>query len=431
MRSRQDVTHTEAQARYLEVRRATVSLCEPLETEDYVIQSMPDVSPPKWHLAHTSWFFETFLLCEFVPEYEPVQPAYRGLFNSYYLAVGDPHPRPQRGLLSRPTVRETLAYRCRVDERMLELLHDADEKSRAEVHRRVELGLHHEQQHQELLLMDIKHILSRNPLPPVYRQRPAGRPAGPPRLCWVEYAGDVYAFGSDGGGFSYDNERPRHRVYLQPFALANRCVTNGEYLEFMEAGGYERSASWLADGWATVQQQGWRAPLYWEKIAGEWHQFTLGGMQKVEEDEPVVHVSYYEADAYARWAGRRLPSEFEWELAARALPVQGTFMESGPLHPRPACGDAELLQMYGDVWEHTQSSYAGYPGYRPVSGALGEYNGKFMCGQFVQRGGSCATPGAHIRATYRNYFYPHQRWNFQGLRLARSLGEIDTGSAGG
>ncbi len=418
------------QPEYAGVRAATVALCAPLAVEDHVVQTMADVSPPKWHLAHTTWFFETFVLAQFVPDYRPVHPLYRTLFNSYYEAVGARHPRAERGLLSRPTVREVLDYRRHVDARIHDLLLRLPAEHENELCRRLVLGLHHEQQHQELLLVDIKHIFATNPLQPVYRAAPTGatQPVAP--LRWHPFAGGLLEFGHAGPGFAFDNESPRHRVFLAPFALADRCVSNGEYLEFIAEGGYERPELWLADGWAAVANGGWRAPLYWQERDGAWFEFTLSGSRPLRLDEPVVHVSYYEADAFARWRQARLPSEFEWELAAQSSPREGNFVESGALQPRPAHAPAlatasgrgstqGLRQIFGDVWELTRSDYAPYPGYRAPRGALGEYNGKFMSGQVVLRGGSCATPRSHIRATYRNFFYPHQRWNFQGLRLAQ------------
>ena len=416
------LTRNQAQVAYRDVRRTTLGLCEPLEIEDHVVQSMPDASPPKWHLGHTTWFFETFILAEFVPGYRPVHSLYRVLFNSYYVTVGERHPRPERGLLSRPSLGEVLDYRHRVDESILELLATMQAGFHPEIVRRLVLGLHHEQQHQELLLMDTKHLFSVNPLRPAYQRAPAASRAAATDQRWVEFPGGVHEFGHAGDGFAYDNEMPRHRVVLEPFALASRCVTNGEYLEFMADGGYERPELWLYDGWGTVEHAGWRAPLYWERIDADWHQFTLGGLRRVDPAEPVVHLSFFEADAYARWRECRLPSEFEWEQAAGALPRRGNFQESGTLHPVPASGTG-LEHIFGNVWELTRSDYAPYPGYRPLQGALGEYNGKFMSGQLVQRGGSCLTPASHIRATYRNFFYPHQRWNFQGVRLARDVRE--------
>ncbi|HEY8554350.1 MAG TPA: ergothioneine biosynthesis protein EgtB [Burkholderiales bacterium] len=405
-------------ASYREVRSATESLCRPLAVEDYCIQSMPDVSPPKWHLAHTSWFFETFLLKPYVPGYREFHPQYEYLFNSYYQAVGTPYPRPQRGLLSRPTVQEIYRYRAHVDAAMERLFADPPPPHAEAIAARTVLGLHHEQQHQELLLTDIKHIFAINPLKPPYAECPEAPRARPAPLGWHAHPGGVVEIGHAGEGFAFDNEAPRHRVYLRPFALASRLVTNGEYLEFMEAGGYERPELWLADGWNEARAQQWRAPLYWERRDGRWWTYTLGGMRPVREDEPVCHVSYYEADAYARWVGKRLPSEAEWEVVAADLPVTGNFSDRGLLHPTPAAAGAMPAQMYGDVWEWTASDYAPYPGYRPASGALGEYNGKFMCNQRVLRGGSCASPGSHLRPTYRNFFYAGTRWQFSGIRLA-------------
>lgn len=409
-------SRTSASTSYRAIRKQTEWLCQPLATEDYVVQAMPDVSPPKWHLAHTTWFFETFLLVPFSPAYRVYHPSYSYLFNSYYETVGAFYPRPQRGILARPTVEEVYAYRAYVDEHLLSAIETVGEEHWAEFARRLTLGLNHEQQHQELLLTDIKYNFAINPLRPAYRPATARPwPQAPPQR-WLEYPGGVDEIGFAGPGFAFDNELPRHRVYVGQYRLASRLVTNGEYLEFIESGGYERPELWLSDGWRTVRERGWKAPLYWEKIEGEWWVMTLSGMQKLNEHEPVCHVSFYEADAYARWVGKRLPTEAEWELAARHQPVQGNFVESGYLHPVPA--ERTATQFYGDVWEWTQSSYAPYPGYRPPAGPLGEYNGKFMCNQFVLRGGSCATPFSHIRPTYRNFFYPADRWQFTGIRLA-------------
>jgi ergothioneine biosynthesis protein EgtB len=408
---------------YLNVRRCTEALCEPLETEDYVIQAMPSASPAKWHLAHTSWFFETFVLEPFAPAHRPVHPGYRYLFNSYYEQVGEMHPRPQRGLLSRPTVAEVYRYRARIDEQILELLETAAAGQRGEIGRRLEIGLQHEQQHQELLLTDLQYNLSVNPLRPAYR---ADLPLPPERAVqpagWVEFPGGISELGHAGEGFAWDNELPRHRLLLQPFRLATRLVTAGEYLEFMDDGGYHRPELWLSDGWACLRESGWQAPLYWEPRADGWWRYTLAGMQPLNPAQPVCHVSYYEADAYARWAGRRLPLEGEWEQAAGSLPVTGNLADSGHLQPLPApAGGGLLQQMFGDVWEWTASPYTAYPGFRAPQGALGEYNGKFMSNQMVLRGGSCATPAGHIRPSYRNFFYPHERWQFQGLRLADNV----------
>ena len=403
---------------YRAVRQESENLCRPLATEDYCIQSMPDVSPPKWHLAHTGWFFETFLLVPFSPGYQRFHPQFEYLFNSYYETVGAQFPRPQRGLLSRPTVEEVYRYRAHIDAAMAELIYSVDEEQWEEIARRVTLGLHHEQQHQELFLTDLKHIFFVNPLRPAYREPPAPPQGRPVPLEWIEYPGGVIQIGHQGTGFAYDNEGPRHRVYLQPYALTARLVTNGEYLEFMEAGGYRRAKHWLSDGWRTVRERRWEAPLYWEKQDGRWWHMTLSGMQPVDEHAPVCHVSFYEAHAYACWAGKRLATEAEWERAAAEQDIAGNLRESGALHPVPAGTGTIPLQIFGDVWEWTQSAYAPYPGYRATAGALGEYNGKFMSNQMVLRGGSFATPAAHIRATYRNFFYSPDRWQFSGFRLA-------------
>jgi len=406
-------------SRYTEMRRQSEALCAPLAVEDYVVQTMPDVSPPKWHLAHTSWFFEQFVLVPFAPRYRLFHPRFGYVFNSYYETVGEHWPRPGRGLLSRPTVEEIYRYRGYVDEQMTQLLGTLSDGAWKEVARRTELGVHHEQQHQELLLTDIKHIFATNPLRPVYA---ADLPmsAGPaPELRWCEQSGGVHSIGFAGEGFAYDNETPTHRVYLSDYRLASRLVTNGEYLAFMADGGYTRPGLWLSDGWATVQHQGWDAPLYWEEQDGRWWLMSLGGVRPVLESDPVCHLSYYEADAFARWSGKRLPTEAEWELAARDREVDGNLREAGHLHPVCAASDARLpTQLFGDVWEWTASPYAPYPGYRPADGPLGEYNGKFMCSQMVLRGGSCATPASHIRPTYRNFFFPGDRWQFSGIRLA-------------
>jgi ergothioneine biosynthesis protein EgtB len=408
-------------AEFARVRGFTEALCEGLATEDFVVQSMPDVSPTKWHLAHTSWFFETFVVRPHLPEYREIDPQYAFLFNSYYVHAGERHCRAQRGYISRPTVAEVFAYRRHVDGAMEQLLSGAGEELMAKLGPLVTIGLHHEQQHQELMLTDIKHVFSVNPLRPAYRPAPEeGRREAAP-LRWVEFPGGLHRVGHAGDGFSYDNEGPRHQQYLQPYRLASRLVTSGEYLEFMDDGGYRRPELWLSLGWATAQENGWSEPFYWERRDDRWWSYTLAGMREVDPAEPVCHLSYFEADAYARWAGARLPTEAEWEVAASALPVRGNLVESGRHHPVPAeeqPGAEELLQMYGDVWEWTQSPYTAYPGYRPPEGALGEYNGKFMCNQFVLRGGSCATSVTHVRPTYRNFFPPDATWQFTGLRLA-------------
>ncbi len=406
-------------ARYRAIRAATERLCAPLSPEDCQAQSMPDASPAKWHLAHTTWFFDTFVLEPRVPRYTPFDPAFRVLFNSYYQQVGAQHPRPHRGVLTRPSLDAVRDYRRTVDEAVLALLAaDAPDAALAAL---IELGLQHEQQHQELILTDVKHLLAANPLRPAYAALPAPAHEPPPApLRWREYAGGTYEAGAAADGFAFDNEWPRHAVLLQPFALATRPVTNAEYAAFIADGGYRRPELWLSDGWATVSAQGWSAPLYWELVDGAWHEFTLGGLRPLVPAAPVCHVSLYEADAYATWARARLPTEHEWEIAAADRPVRGNFVEEGALHPRPAADDdGEPVQLFGDVWEWTRSAYSPYPGYRPPPGALGEYNGKFMCNQLVLRGGSCASPRGHLRATYRNFFPPDARWQFSGIRLAR------------
>lgn len=400
-------------ARFRAVRAETEHLCAPLAVEDYQLQSMPDCSPPKWHLAHTTWFFETFVLAEYARDHRPFHPQFGYLFNSYYDAVGDRWPRAARGLLSRPTVAEVYAYRRAVDERMLALLSGADEPTLRAVGPLVELGLNHEQQHQELLLTDLKHAFGLNPLRPVYA---ASSEAGSHALAphWEAHAPGVRRLGHAGGAFAFDNEGPAHSAYVAGYEIASRPVNNGEFLRFVSDGGYDRPEFWLSDGWAARRRHDWTAPLYWERDGGGWSVFTLGGVRKLDPVEPVCHVSYYEADAYARWAGARLPTEAEWEVAARERPVAGNFLDSGRLHPG---GDAS--EFYGDVWVWTASPYTAYPGYRPAAGAIGEYNGKFMCNQVVLRGGSCVTPAGHVRPTYRNFFPPDARWQFSGLRLAK------------
>jgi ergothioneine biosynthesis protein EgtB len=409
--------------RFGEVRSATEALCAPLSPEDMAVQSMPDASPAKWHLAHTTWFFETFVLADAaVDDYQPFHPFFTYLFNSYYEAVGPRHPRPQRGLLTRPSAADVLRYRAHVDAAIAGRLPRLDEAALARLRPVLELGLNHEQQHQELLLTDIKHAFAQNPLRPAYHELPALPPASVPALHWVEFDASLRRMGHAGNGFAFDNEGPRHRVFLEAFAIAARPVTCGEYLAFVSAGGYDRPKWWLSDGWRARQEHGWTAPLYWERQGTDWTVFTLGGPRPLNESEPVCHVSYYEADAYARWAGARLPTESEWETACAELIADGNLLESGRLHPAAArTDDGPLTQMFGDVWEWTQSPYVPYPGYQPPPGALGEYNGKFMCNQMVLRGGSCVTPRSHIRSSYRNFFPPEARWQFTGLRLARSL----------
>jgi ergothioneine biosynthesis protein EgtB len=405
-------------ARFGAIRAATVGLAAPLSAEDCAIQSMPDASPVKWHLAHTSWFFETFVLEPNLAGYRAYDSAFRVLFNSYYNAVGEKHPRPQRGLLSRPSLAEVHAYRAHVDAGVARLL--AHSEPASDLHALLELGLNHEQQHQELILTDVKHMLSCHPLKPAYALASPVRAGGSaPPLDWVAFPEGVVEIGHDGIGFAFDNEMPRHRHYLEAFALASRPVTNQEFAAFIADGGYRRPELWLSEGWDWLNANRVAAPLYWEDGDG-WREFTLHGMLPLEGDAPVSHVSLYEADAYARWAEARLPTEAEWEVAAARVPVEGHFVEDGALHPRPARGgNAPLAQLFGDVWEWTQSAYAPYSGFRPAAGAIGEYNGKFMCNQYVLRGGSCATPRSHIRASYRNFFPAAARWQYSGFRLAR------------
>jgi len=406
---------------YRAVRRLSEQICEPLEMEDYVIQSMPDCSPAKWHLAHTSWFFETFILKAVDPEYRSPHPQYDFLFNSYYNSVGDRHCRAKRGLVSRPTVPQTYSYRRHVDDHMLNFLLNGPEDVVAELAPIITLGLHHEQQHQELMITDLKHMFSENPLLPAYITTAPQQTGDAPPLTWISFDAGIREIGFAGDGFSFDNEGPRHRVFLEPYQLASRLVTCGEYLAFIEDGGYTRPEFWLSEGWNTVKAREWDAPLYWTLHEGSWFQYTLNGLQPVNMNEPVCHVSMFEADAYASWAGARLATEFEWEAAAEGLPIEGNFVESGRFHPQVAPNSPGLTQMYGDVWEWTRSSYDPYPGYAPAAGALGEYNGKFMCNQYVLRGGSCATSLSHIRATYRNFFPADAGWQFMGIRLAKDL----------
>ena len=410
-------------AKYRAVREATMALAAGLTAEDCALQSMPDASPAKWHLAHTTWFFETFVLEQALAGYQPFHPRFRVLFNSYYVGVGERHPRPERGLLSRPALEDIVRYRDHVDARMGMLLEDIEAQPQS-LRDLIELGLHHEQQHQELILTDLKHLLSRNPLKPAYRRAPPVRErAAAAALRWINCGEGLRALGHDGRGFAFDNELPRHRVFVERHALASRLVTNAEYQAFIEDGGYTRPALWLSEGWDVMQAQRWQAPLYWEQHDSRWQVFTLTGMQTPDPAEPVCHVSYFEADAYARWAGARLPYEAEWEAAAAQSAIDGNFVEAGALRPLAASANdgAGPQQLYGDVWEWTHSAYAPYPGYRAAPGAVGEYNGKFMVNQYVLRGGSCATPRSHIRASYRNFFPTPARWQFSGIRLARDM----------
>ena len=403
-------------ASFRAVRQTTTALAAPLSAEDQQVQSMLLTSPTKWHLAHTSWFFETFVLAEAIAGYQPFHPQFRSLFNSYYVGVGPRHPRPQRGLLTRPSLEEVLAYRRHVDGRIASLL-DAGGPAWGSL---IELGIQHEQQHQELILTDLKHLFSHNPLRPVYAEVPAVGSAIPALYRWQAQPDGIRQIGYAGDGFSFDNELPRHRVFCEAFEMATRPVTNGEYLEFIRDGGYARPELWLAEGWDVKSAGGWQAPLYWECDGNEWTVFTLNGAHAPDAGAPVCHVSFFEAEAYARWAGARLPTEAEWESYAALQQVDGHFLEDSGGEPRAAT-DRNATQTFGDVWEWTRSAYEPYPGYRSAPGAVGEYNGKFMSNQYVLRGGSCATPRSHIRASYRNFFPAAARWQFSGIRLARDL----------
>ncbi len=411
--------------RYRAVRQFTMRLCEPLEVEDYVAQSMTDASPTKWHIAHTTWFFETFVLRRFDDSYREFHPEYNYLFNSYYNVVGKRLARPIRGLMTRPPVSEIVRYRTHVDEAVESLLARAIGPEYDRVRCLVEIGLHHEQQHQELLLTDIKHLFSLNALLPAYQGAPVDPPdTGPGPMRQVPIEAGVYRVGHDGDDFAWDNESPRHRVFLEGVEIGDRLVTNREYLRFIDDGGYRRPELWLDEGWAKVQASGWTAPLYWHRDGDELQVFTLQGLRALELDEPVSHVSFYEAHAFAWWSGKRLPTEDEWETAVGTRPIEGNLAERGRFHPAVAPDEpaGSLRQAFGDVWEWTCSAYRPYPGYRAASGAMGEYNGKFMCNQFVLRGGSCCTPQSHLRSTYRNFFHAAARWQFTGIRLTTDVG---------
>ncbi|WP_339615418.1 ergothioneine biosynthesis protein EgtB [uncultured Gilvimarinus sp.] len=410
---------------YDRVRQRTTALTKGLSAEDMMLQSMPDASPTKWHLAHTSWFFETFALKPHLPHYRVFDADYEYLFNSYYDSVGERHPRPARGLLSRPSADEVFAYRRHIDDAMLALIDTAPSKTVADI---IVTGLHHEMQHQELILTDIKHALAQNPSAFSSGHASASLPtsaaqiatdSAPLEVAFSAFTEGLYWIGAEPTDFSYDCERPRHRVFCNAFSLSNAPVTNGQWLAFMAAGGYQDPAWWLSDGWDCKQKNQWQAPLYWQEVNGEWFECQLDGYQPINLAAPVCHISYFEADAFARWAGYRLPREFELEIAATQSAAQGNFAESDRWQPQPAAAGEGLKQVYGDVWEWTSSSYSPYPGFTPEQGALGEYNGKFMVNQYVLRGGSCATAQAQMRPSYRNFFYPHQRWQFSGLRLAQ------------
>ena len=411
--------------KFANIRGQSLALCTPLQLDDYGVQPMDDASPPKWHLAHTTWFFETFILKARLPGYAVYDERYEYLFNSYYNGVGKPYPRVKRGFLSRPTLNEILAYRRHVDQHMLTLLSTLQD---AEFLEHVVLGLHHEQQHQELLLTDIKYNFGHNPTYPVYGGGPQVLDVDPGPMRFQEYPGGLVMIGAgDDTPFAFDNERPRHQALLHPFRLADRLVTNAEYLAFVEDGGYQRADLWLSEGWAILQDAGWHAPLYWVQPNGEWLEYRLDGLQPLAPELPVVHVSAHEAIAYANWQGARLPTEFEWEWVASEYAPAGTFVESAGFHPNADAGGGVandgggVRQLYGDVWQWTASAYGAYPGYQPLPGTLGEYNGKFMSSQLVLRGGSCATPQNHIRPSYRNFFYPPDRWQFSGIRLAQDV----------
>ncbi len=422
---------------FSQVRALSTALCESLSPEDMVVQSMPDASPTKWHLAHTTWFFEAFILDKYQHAYKPYDARFGFLFNSYYNAIGDRHPRARRGMLTRPTAREVLAYRHAIDAAVRELLTTGDEEVLRAIAPLVEIGIHHEQQHQELLLTDIKHLLWQSPLSPAFRETPT-IPASSGELGWLDVAGGVHEIGvpADAPAFAYDNESPRHRVYFEDFQIADRLVTNAEFAAFIEDGGYTRPDLWLDAGWSTVREHAWTAPLYWTRDGDRWLEYTLAGQHPIDPHAPVTHISFFEAEAYARWAKARLATEAEWETAAAQHggdPTAGNLLaertDHATFHPvaanSPAADPAAqspgpMRQCFGDCWEWTRSDYAPYPGYQPPAGAIGEYNGKFMCGQFVLRGGSCATPRSHIRATYRNFFAPTARWQFSGIRLARN-----------
>ncbi len=403
-------------------RELSLALTAPLSDEDQVVQPMDDASPTKWHLAHTTWFYESFILKPTLPDYREFSADFEYCFNSYYESKGERQPRGRRGLLTRPSVSQVRDYRAHVDAALARMFADGFVGAPPDpLLAMIELGINHEQQHQELLLTDVLSLFAAQPLRPAYRepQPKPDKPSAADDLKFIAFDGGIHAVGYDGTGFFYDNEGPRHEALLYPYRLANRCVTNGEWLAFTEAGGYSEPLLWLADGWATVKTHGWKAPLYWEQRDGVWHQMTLEGLLPVDPADPVTHISFYEANAFATWAGKRLPTEFEWEAATNGYPLTGNDLTTNALRPRRATtSDGRLSQLFGDVWEWTSSAYLPYPGYRPAPGAVGEYNGKFMVSQNVLRGGSCATAPGHIRATYRNFFYPQQRWQFTGLRLA-------------
>jgi len=410
--------------RYRNVRDFSIAQVAPLSVEDMGLQAMTDVSPAKWHLAHTTWFFETFILEQYEPGFKPFNPHYRHLFNSYYETVGAFHPRHQRGLLSRPSVNEVLNYRNNVDQRIQNLVEQCNKKTWHDLEPLIMLGTHHEQQHQELLFTDTLYNFRQNPIAPAYRPGQLGSTeflTQVNELSFSQFDGGLHDIGADGSAFSFDNESPRHPVYLQPYSLANRLISNGEYLQFVEDKGYQTAVCWLSDGWATIQNEQWQQPLYWQQTDNGWQEFSLYGLRPLDPTAPVSHLSYFEADAYATWASKRLPTEAEWEHAAAGQPIAGNLLNSDHLKPIPSTAIDGMQQLYGDVWEWTASPYSPYPGFCPPAGPVGEYNGKFMCNQMVLRGGSCVTPVDHIRATYRNFFPADARWQFSGIRLADGI----------
>jgi ergothioneine biosynthesis protein EgtB len=415
--------------RLFNARQRTEQICEPLLTEDYVIQSMADVSPPKWHLAHTTWFFETFLLLPYLKGYREFHPKFQLLFNSYYHGVGEQFPRNSRGLLSRPSVQLIYDYRLRVDQALMSLIENIPETIKEEIEKRIELGIQHEQQHQELLLMDIKYNFYHDPCFPSYHTQttshlPNNQKQANYSANLIEMEGGMFEIGHQGNGFCFDIELPKHQVLLKPYAIANRLVTNGEYYEFILSGGYQNPQYWLADGWEYLQTNKWQSPLYWKQIGSEWYVYTLSGLKLINFNEPVVHVSYYEADAFAKWRDKRLPTELEWEnfvIQSKITCFSGNFYERLHLHPLTATHDHQPQQFFGDVWEWTATPFGPYPGFKPLKGVLGEYNGKFMNNQQVLRGGCCITPNSHIRASYRNFFQSEKRWQFSGIRLASDI----------
>lgn len=410
--------------RFRAVREFSRAQVAPLTVEDMGLQAMADASPPKWHLAHTSWFFETFVLEQFEPGFKPFNSRFRHLFNSYYETIGTFHPRHQRGLLSRPSVEEVLDYRANIDQRIGALANQCDAETWQCIAPLILLGTHHEQQHQELLFTDTLYNFSQNPLAPAYRDPPADTKQGKSRideLFYQNFEGGLLSIGADSSSFSFDNESPRHQIYLQPYRLANRLITNGEFCQFIDDKGYQTPVLWLSDGWAMVQNQQWQKPLYWRQSNADWLEFSLYGLQPLDPDAPVAHLSYFEADAYATWAGKRLPTEAEWEHAATGQPITGNLLDAAHFTPIAGSASENLQQLYGDVWEWTASPYSPYPGFKPPAGPVGEYNGKFMCNQMVLRGGSCVTPANHIRSTYRNFFPADARWQFSGIRLADEI----------